>query len=144
MRLFWSKVSEFQSYFLPIWMSFCSSAYHVTNVVFAVLWFCGSSEVRSERCEETCQVEQDEQCSNGLCLLHRPHQHLHHSTWIWGACCQVGHTAHTYSTLCYCWKILWPLFCLLFLPRSFESPALSIPAPHINPLPIDLNMTGGI
>ncbi|XP_036960092.1 ninjurin-1-like [Acanthopagrus latus] len=28
--------------------------------------------------------------------------------------------------------------------RSFESPALSIPEPHINPLPIDLNMTGGI
>ncbi|KAM8755781.1 ninjurin-1 [Acanthopagrus schlegelii] len=28
--------------------------------------------------------------------------------------------------------------------RSFESPALSIPEPHINPLSIDLNMTGGI
>lgn len=42
-------------------------------LIFSVLCCCVSSEVRSQRCEETQKVGQDEQRGHSLCLLHSSH-----------------------------------------------------------------------
>lgn len=127
---------------------FCTSAFFVPYFVFAVMQFCAGSEVWSQRCEETGQVEQIEQCGHSLCLLYRPHQHLHHSAWIWGTGSQVGPdrtlTVHTLGTPTVVrWKHRATMS-LFFLSRSVMTPAMSIADPQIPVLPIDLNVTGGL